>query len=161
MPAWLSTTSNPETEILLCGLLDNQNDTTFVLQQKADILDTQEEPVQLKLSTLASSTVVPHQKFTGWQDRGFYSSKKIPLPVTYTREFIPVNLSHIPTPNLATLRKTFAPSIKCDISLLIGCNCSQSLLPREVVASNDNEPFVQSTDVGWSIFGCANLCRLC
>ncbi|CAI5694728.1 unnamed protein product [Oreochromis niloticus] len=33
--------------------------------------------------------------------RGFYSSRRIPLPVTYTREFIPANLSHIPTPRRA------------------------------------------------------------
>lgn len=49
MPDWLSTTSNPETEVVLYALLDNQSDTTFVLQEKADIMDTQKESVQLKL----------------------------------------------------------------------------------------------------------------
>lgn len=62
MPVWLSTTSNPENEGILNALLDNQSDTTFVLQEKADSLDTKKEAVQLKLSPLASrSTVVSSQ----------------------------------------------------------------------------------------------------
>lgn len=166
MPVWLSTTSNPESEVLLYALLDNQSDTTFVLQEKADALETQKEPVQLKLSTLSSrSTVIPSQKLTGLQVRGFHSSKKISLPVTYTREFIPANLSHIPTPKTARawphlehLAEEIAPLIECDIGLLIGYNCSQALLPREVVAGKDNEPFAQRTDLGWSIVGCVNPC---
>ncbi|KAI3376806.1 hypothetical protein L3Q82_000091 [Scortum barcoo] len=39
-----------------------------------------------------------------------------------------------------------------------GYNCSQALLPREVVAGKDNEPFAQRTDLGWSIVGCVNPC---
>ncbi|KAJ8342594.1 hypothetical protein SKAU_G00325220 [Synaphobranchus kaupii] len=166
IPVWLSTTSNPENEVLVYALLDNQSDTTFVLQEKAETLDTQKEPVQLKLSTLSSrSTVIPSQKLTGLQVRGFYSTKKISLPVTYSREFIPANLSHIPTPKTARawphlehLAEEIAPLIECDIGLLIGYNCSQALLPREVVSGNDNEPFAQRTDLGWSIVGCVNPC---
>lgn len=91
--------------------------------------------------------------------------RKIPLPVIYTRQFIPVNPSHIPTPktarawpHLVHLAEDIAPLIECDIGLLIGYNCSQALLPREVVAGKDNEPFAQRTDLGWSIVGCANPC---
>lgn len=74
IPVWLSTTSNPENDVLVYALLDNQSDTTFVLQEKAEALDTQKESVQLKLSTLASgSTVIPSQKLTGLEIRGFYS----------------------------------------------------------------------------------------
>lgn len=74
IPVWLSTTSNPENEILIYALLDSQSDTTFVLQEKAETLNTQKEPVQLKLSTLSSrSTVIPSQKLTGLWVRGFYS----------------------------------------------------------------------------------------
>lgn len=51
MPIWLSTTSNPENEVLVHALLDKQSDSTFILQEKAETLDTQKEPMQLKLST--------------------------------------------------------------------------------------------------------------
>jgi len=151
IPVWLSTTSSPEHEVLVYALLDNQSDTTFILKEKADALDTPKEPVQLKLSTLSSrSTIIPSQKVTGLQIRGFYSTKKITLPVTYTRDFIPVNISHIPTPKTARawrhldhLAEEIAPLIDCDVGLLIGYNCSQALLPREVVSGRDEEPFAQ------------------
>ncbi|XP_061759356.1 uncharacterized protein arhgef25a isoform X5 [Nerophis ophidion] len=161
VPVWLSTTSNPEKEILVYALLDSQSDTTFVLQEKADVLDTDKKNVQLKLSTLSSKdTVIPSQKLTGLQVRGFYSSKRIHLPVTYTREFIPVNLSHIPTPNAARawphlehLADEIAPLIECDVGLLIGYNCSQALVPKVVMSGRNNEPFAQKTDLGWTIVG--------
>ncbi|XP_061782846.1 uncharacterized protein [Nerophis lumbriciformis] len=54
VPVWLSTKSNPEKELLLYALLDSQSDTTLVLQEKADVLDTDKKDVQLKLSTLSS-----------------------------------------------------------------------------------------------------------
>ncbi|XP_023204623.1 uncharacterized protein LOC111611627 [Xiphophorus maculatus] len=166
VPVWLSTSSNPENEILVYALLDNQSDTTFIMQDKADVLETKGEPVQLKLSTLSSrNTIIPSQRLVGLQVRGFYSSKKISLPVTYSREFIPANLSHIPTPKTARawphlehLAEEIAPLIECDVGLLIGYNCPQALLPREVVSGKDDEPFAQKTDLGWSIVGCVSPC---
>ncbi|XP_055056153.1 uncharacterized protein [Misgurnus anguillicaudatus] len=166
IPVWLSTTSNPEHEVLVYALLDSQSDTTFILQEKADALVTEREQVQLKLSTLSSrDTVIPSQKLFGLQVRGFYTSKRIPLPTTYTRDFIPVNLSHIPTPKIARawahlehLAEEIAPMIECDVGLLIGYNCSQALIPREVVSGKDNEPFAQRTDLGWTIVGGIDPC---
>ncbi|KAE8291618.1 hypothetical protein D5F01_LYC08974 [Larimichthys crocea] len=166
VPVWLSTTSNPEAEVLVYALLDSQSDSTFILRERAEALDTQMQPVQLKLSTLASKqTVIPSHKVIGLQVRGFYSSKKILLPVAYSREFIPASLSHIPTPKTARawthlehLADEIAPLIDCDVGLLIGYNCSQALLPREIVSGKDEEPFAVKTDLGWSIVGCVNPC---
>ncbi|KAL7874936.1 hypothetical protein SRHO_G00059060 [Serrasalmus rhombeus] len=166
VPVWLSTTRNPDAEVLVYALLDSQSDSTFILQERAETLDTQMEPVQLKLSTLASKrTLIPSHKLVGLQVRGFYSSKKIPLPVTYSRDFIPASLSHIPTPKTARawshlehLAEEIAPLIDCDVGLLIGYNCSQALLPREIVSGKDDEPFAVRTDLGWSIVGRVNPC---
>ncbi len=165
-PVWLSTINDPEHEILLYALLDSQSDTTFILQEKADALVTDKRHVQLKLSTLSTrDTLIPSERLSGLQVRGFYSSKRIPLPVTYTREFIPANLNHISTPKTARswphlehLAEEIAPLIECDVGLLIGYNCSQALLPREVVSGKDNEPFAQRTDLGWTIVGSADPC---
>lgn len=136
------------------------------MQDKAKALVTKGESVQLKLSTLSSrNTIIPSQSLVGLQLRGFYSSKKISLPVTYSREFIPANLSHIPTPKMARawphlehLAEEIAPLIECDVGLLIAYNCPQALLPREVVPGKDNEPFAQKTYFGWSIVGCVSPC---
>ena len=102
IPVWLSTVSEPDSEVLICALLDTQSDTTFMLQEVADVLNTEKKPAQLKLSTMSSrSTIIPCQRLTGLQVRGFYSPKKISLPVTYSRDFIPANKAHIPTPKTA------------------------------------------------------------
>ncbi len=104
VPVWVSTTNEPNHEVLVYALLDTQSDTTFILilEEIAQVLDTTHESVQWKLSTMVSkSTVVPCQKLTGLQVRELYSGKKISLPVTYSREFIPANRTHIPTPKTA------------------------------------------------------------
>ena len=40
-----------------------------------------------------------------------------------------------------------APLIDYDIGLLIEYNCSQALLPREIVSGKDDEPFAVRTDL--------------
>lgn len=164
VPVWVSATSEPNHEVLVYALLDTQSDATFILEEIAQALDTKKESVQLKLSTMVSkSTVVPCQKIIGLKVRGFYSDKKISLPVTYSREFIPANRTHIPTPKTARvwphlmhIAEKIAPKQVCDIGLLIGYNCPQALLPREIVSGKENQPFAQRTDLGWSIVGCGN-----
>ncbi|XP_045070452.1 uncharacterized protein LOC123484318 [Coregonus clupeaformis] len=166
IPVWLSTTSKPNHEVLVYALLDTQSDTTFILEETAKVLHTKNEPVQLKLSTMASrNTVVPSRRLTDLQIRGFYSDKIIYLPVTYSREFIPANRDHIPTPETAKawshlehIADEIAPLQSCDIGLLIGYNCPQALVPRQVVAGEENEPFAQRTDLGWSVVGYGNPC---
>lgn len=62
-PVWLSTTNDPDHEILLYALLDSQSDTTFILQEKADALYCDKRHVQLRLSTLSSrDTVIPSER---------------------------------------------------------------------------------------------------
>lgn len=166
IPVWLSSTSQSAREVLVYALLDSQSDTTFVLSDVADTLETDKEQVKLRLSTMtARTTVVSSQKVSNLQVRGFYSSKRISLPPVYTREFIPANRTHIPTgetakawSHLEHLQDEIAPLQDCEVGLLIGYNCSQALLPREVVSGNENQPYAQRTDLGWSIVGHGNPC---
>ncbi|XP_061136382.1 uncharacterized protein LOC133155240 [Syngnathus typhle] len=161
IPVWLSSVSKPNREVLVYALLDTQSDTTFVLEEAVKALNTKSASVQLKLSTLASrNIVVSCQKLTGLQVRGFYSDKLIPLPVTYSREFIPANRDHIPTPETAKawphlehIADEIAPLQSCDVGLLIGYNCAQALIPRQVVPGEEHQPVAQRTDLGWSVVG--------
>ncbi|XP_040928808.1 uncharacterized protein LOC114866078 isoform X1 [Betta splendens] len=117
------------------------------------------EQVRLKLSTMSSKgTIVVCKRLNGLQIRGLDSSKKVTVPTAYTREFIPANRTHIPTPETAQawphlehIAAHMAPQKDCAIGLLIGYNCPQALLPREVVCGEENQPFAQKTDLGWSI----------
>lgn len=147
-----------QTKKSLSSLLDSQSDSSFILEEVADILDVNAEPVKLKQSTMWSKeTIVPCKRLKGLQIRGLSSSKKITVPSVYTRVFIPANRTHIPTPETARawphlehLTEHIAPPKKCEVGLLIGYNCPQALMPREVVCGEDNQPFAQKTDVGWS-----------
>nr|XP_054606831.1 uncharacterized protein LOC129166991 [Nothobranchius furzeri] len=166
IPVWLSYASQPVPEVLVYALLDSQSDTTFVLSDAADSLEAPKEQVKLKLSTMTSqTTTVRSQRVNNLRVRGFYSNKRINLPPAYTRDFIPANRAHIPTDKTAEawshlehLKYDIAPLQDCEVGLLIGYNCSQAFLPREVVSGQDNEPFAQRTDLGWSIVGHSNPC---
>lgn len=164
VPVYVSTPSDSSKEVLVYALLDSQSDSSFILEEVADVLDTNTEQVKLKLSTMSSrGTIVPCKRLKSLQIRGLYSSKKITVPATYTREFIPANRAHIPTPetakawpHLAHLAEHLAPQKECEIGLLIGYNCPQALMPREVVCGEENQPFAQKTDLGWSIVSYGN-----
>ncbi|KAK0147266.1 hypothetical protein N1851_013318 [Merluccius polli] len=166
IPVWISSAAQPAQEVLTYALLDSQSDTTFVLSEVADALEADKEQVKLKLSTMTSrTTLVSSQRINNLQVRGVYSNKRIYLPPTYTRDFIPANRTHIPTAKTAKawshlehLQDDVAPLQDCEVGLLIGYNCSQALLPREVVSGKEHEPYAQRTDLGWSIVGHGNAC---
>ncbi|KAL6481772.1 hypothetical protein MHYP_G00098520 [Metynnis hypsauchen] len=163
IPVWVSSIKQPEQEVLVYALLDTQSDTTFILDEVAQDLNTKKESVTLQLSTMsARSTVIPCQKLMNLQVRGYNSEKRIPLPSVFTREFIPANRLHIPTsetarkwPHLEQLADKIPPPLDCEVGLLIGYNCQQALLPREILSGKENQPYAQRTDLGWSIVGCS------
>lgn len=164
VPVWVSSTKQPDKEVLVYALLDTQSDTTFVLEEVAQDLDTKKENAHLQLSTMSSrSTVIPCQKLMNLQVRGYDLHKRIQLPPLFTREFIPADRSHIPTsetvlkwPHLQELANKIPPQLDCEVGLLIGYNCQQALLLREILSGEENQPYAQLTDLGWSIVGSSN-----
>lgn len=159
VPVYVSTPSDPDKEVLVYALLDSQSDSSFILDEVADVLDTNTEQVKLKLSTMSSKGTIIHcKRLNSLQIRGLFSSKKLTVPTVYTRDFIPANRTHIPVPETAKawphlehLADHIAPRKDCEIGLLVGYNCPQALMPREVVCGEESQPFAQKTDLGWSI----------
>ena len=43
-----------------------------------------------------------------------------------------------------------------EVGLLIGSNCPDAIMPREVIPGNPNEPYEQRTKLGWGIIGNVN-----
>jgi hypothetical protein len=160
IPVYLSSSDDPDNECLVYALLDTQSDTTFVLEETGESLNATSEPTRLKLSTMTSTSVIDCQRYTGLQIRGMGSSERIQLPESYSRSFIPVNKSHIPTPEVAerwshlrNLSTKIAPMQNCEVGLLIGYDCPAALAPIDVVRGTEDEPFAVRTELGWTVVG--------
>ncbi len=99
LPVKVSHTDRPEQEVQVYALLDSQSDTCFILDHVADHLGLAGTPVDLTLSTMCSKKKpVPSTVFTGLRVRGIGSVCSINLPPTFSREIMPANRDHIPTP---------------------------------------------------------------
>ena len=78
---------------------------------------------------------------------------------------MPINRSHNPTPttvnewpHLHCIRDKLVPEMECEVGLLIGYDCAQALVPREVIPHPTNHgPYGQKTDLGWSVVGVVSL----
>ena len=161
VPVWISTLAWPRDEILVYALLDTQSDTTFVSQDISDLLKAKTEPARLKSTTMTSrDTVIRCERVTGLSVRGYSAERRIILPTAYTRHYIPLDRSHIPTnetakcwPHLASIVNEVPVLMDCEVGLLIGYDCAQALAPRQVITGGVHEPYAQRTDLGWSIVG--------
>jgi hypothetical protein len=161
VPVYISSQENPGREILVYALLDTMSDTTFVLDSVGEDLETFSQSVVLRLTTMTDvSAAVPSRRFSNLTVRGYRSSEKIPLPATFSRDHIPLDEAHIPTPDTASqwphldqIADFLVPKQDCPVGLLIGYNCSRALAPRNCVTGKDNQPFGVQTDLGWSIVG--------
>ena len=127
--------------------LDTQSDTSFILEETCTSLGLSGTAVTLMLPTmLAENKSVKSAKLKGLMVRGHNSSHKIQLPDTFSRSIIPANRDHIPTPDierawphLAPLADQLMPIADCEIGILIGYNCSQASMPREVIPPDGDE----------------------
>ncbi|XP_070543712.1 uncharacterized protein [Ptychodera flava] len=107
-----------------------------------------------------SNRAVTCRRYSYLRVRGFDSHTVISLPTTYSLDYIPVEESHIPTPDIANewphlrqIAHLVQPLKKCEVGLLIGYDCPQALAPRSCINGEGNQPFAVETDLGWSIVG--------
>ena len=161
VPVYVSHNDHPDIERLVYALLDTQSDTSFILEKTCKAIGIKGNQVQLSLSTMhAQDKVIRSQKVKGLSVRGIDSHIKIPIPVAFTRDLMPANRGHIPTPDIAKLwphlegiAKHLSPLRDCEIGLLIGYNCPRALLPREVIPCDGDGPYGERTDLSWGIVG--------
>ena len=102
VPVWVSTSKKPGVDKLVYALLDTQSDSTFIDERVCKELLTDIDPVKLKLTTMVGKDATVHcRRAEGLKVRRHTSTKYIDLPLTYTRDFIPLDKRHIPTPDTA------------------------------------------------------------
>ena len=162
VPVLVSHVLNPHDERLVYAMLDTQSDTTFILEKTRTALRAPGIKTSLLLSTMSCTAhQVDTHRVSGLRVRGIDGEALINLPPSYTRDVMPVNSDHIPTPDTAqqwphlrSLVPQLRPLQDCEVGLLIGYNCPQALVPREVIPDPHNQgPYGQRTDLGWSIVG--------
>lgn len=164
VPVFMSSANEPQKEVITYALLDTQSDSTFILEDLLEELNVETKPVLLKLSTMtAVDTPIASKSVYGLQVRGLQSEKQIQLCQAYTRGFIPVDKSYIPTsktallwPHLKHLANKLPLLKDCEVGLLIGSDCPLALAPQEVITGGENDPFAQRTELGWTIVGSSN-----
>ena len=169
LPVWVSTKGNPQQEKLVYAILDTQSNTTFVNETICEDLHPHSEPVKLRLTTITETeSDIMSKRISGLQVRGYTSNIVIDIPFAYTRELIPADTTHIPTRDTAknwshlhSIVDKVPPLLDCEIGLLIGYNCAQALIPREVITGQDSEPFAVRMDLGWCIIGRASPTTSC
>ncbi|XP_063967807.1 uncharacterized protein LOC135157132 [Lytechinus pictus] len=161
VPVWLSHESVPG-ERLVYAMLDTQSDTSFILDKTKEAMGIEGIAVNLLLSTMTlANERISSEKISGLKVRAFNGREEICLPPTYTRNIMPANREHIPTPDIAKahphlndIAKHLIPLQDCEIGLLIGYDCARALTPRAVLSSpDDGGPFGLQTDLGWSVVG--------
>ena len=81
----------------------------------------------------------------------------IDLPVTYTKEDLPVNDEDVATAEkikrwkyLERIASEITQGQFISIGLLIGGNCTNALEPLEVISSEQGSPHVFQTLLGWT-----------
>ena len=161
VPVYVSHCDDPSKEILVYALLDTQSDTTFILEKTCNELGLKGTEVKLSLSKMyATDKLISSYKMKGLTVRRVCEGPRISLPDTNPRNIMPANHEHIPTPDLARMWSYLEPIANyleplrsCKIGLLIGFNCPRALVPREVIASLEDGPYGQRTDLVWSIVG--------
>ncbi|XP_041470022.1 uncharacterized protein LOC121419632 [Lytechinus variegatus] len=138
------------------------SDTSFILDRTKEAMGIEGITVNLLLSTMTlANERISSEKISGLKVRAFNGREEICLPPTYTRNIMPANREHIPTPDIAKahphlndIAKHLIPLQDCEIGLLIGYDCARALTPRTVLSSpNDGGPFGLQTDLGWSVVG--------
>jgi len=172
VPVWLSSEADPQREHLTYAMLDTMSDTTFVLTDTLEMLYRSREdifrdsqPINLRLTTMTERDKrISSRRLDTLMVRGYNSQERIPLRNVFSREFIPVERSHIPTtetakkwPHLRDIAHLVQPLMDCEVGLLIGYDCPRALAPINCVIGRDSEPFGVETDLGWSIVGKAEL----
>ena len=162
VPVWISHPRNPGIERLVYALLDDRSDTTFISEKTLNSLKVNGTRTPLSLSTMhAENEIIPSQKIKGLVISNVDGNTQIELPPSFSCVGIPARRQQIPCPKMTESwphLTSIAPHLMShqgdvEVGLLIGSNCPDAIILREVIPGNPNTPYAQRTKLGWGIIG--------
>lgn len=161
VPVELFCKDKPSSSVVTYALLDEQSDTTFMLENLRQQLNIDKNEVKLKLSTMTSTNYVISNKLSNLCVRSIQTKKTVDLRRCYTRDKIPGHHSQILTKELAKTHKClkeiideipdYLPDTK--IGLLIGTDCVNAFVPHDFLYDPERKCYGIKTDLGWGIIG--------
>ena len=144
-------------ELKTYAMLDCCSRGTFINSELAKKLRTEGTMTTIKIKTLNGEEsqeieAISDLKVTSLIGKNVW----IDLPVSYTRENLPVGDEDIATLDkikdwkyLQKIADKIIQGKDISIGLLIGSTCSKALEPLEVIHSKDGDPYAFSTLLGW------------
>lgn len=160
LPVMLSYKDNPQ-QILTYAILDNMSDACFVKADLVKKLKANTLPVELEVTTLVDKKVVKTETVQDLKIKGLKEPTVVQMPKTYCREDISTDRNLIPRheliqnwPHLKSVARELHPyQADLDVGILIGASCSSAMMPKEVIAEGDNDPYAMRTCLGWGVVG--------
>ena len=149
--------SDPAKKIKVYALLDNASGGTFVSEESMKALGIEGSDTDLILTTIHAT----HSVTTKAIERLVVANIKeedvmLDLPRTLTGRVIPADRNKIPRPDVIC-KMTHLEKISTEIppytagiqvGLLIGLNCPSALRPREIVYSEESDPYTARSLLG-------------
>ena len=148
-------------------ILDDQSNTTFIAKETLCQLGVRGHQTQLLLSTMhRKDAAISCEKVNGLFIQDYRCQVTIALPNTFSVHTIPARREQIPRPeaalNWAHMKKMAGQLMPyrddVEVGLLIGSNCTRTIVPREVTPGILDEPHALRTDLGWGIVGRVSRC---
>ena len=142
-------------------MLDCCSQGTFISTDEARKLKAEGVQTTIKIKTLNGEESQETEAVSGLKvSKSSGQRMWIDLPVTYTKEDLPVDDEDVATPEkirkwkyLERIAGEITQGQGISIGLLIGGNCSKALEPLEVIPSEQGGSYAFKTLLGWCIVG--------
>lgn len=154
----LTTTFDPQREIVVYAALDSMSTACFILSDVWRKLGSPGEETEITVKTMADESKHTTAVVKGLCVTAMSSNKPIHLPKTYTQEVLPIDLQEAPSHAMIMKYRHLVSEMpdrdrSIPVGLLIGANCSKALEPHQVIRSVNDGPFAVKTALGWCILG--------
>ena len=123
--------------------------------------------MQLLLSTMhGKDAAISSEKVNGLLIQDYKCQATIALPNTFSAQAIPARREQLPKPEAAlnwAHMKRIAGQImlyrdNVKLGLLVGSNCTHTIVPKEVIPGNLDKQYALQTYLGWGIVGRISWC---
>lgn len=161
VPVCIESAGRPGSSVLTYALLDSMSDTTFITESTANKLQAIGAETTLTLTTMNKQDAsVRCMIYDNLVVRGIENDEGIVLSRAYSTKDIPMNIEHIPTPDVARrwphlehIAHMIPDRMNVEIGMLIGFDNASAHMPLETVIGKREEPYAIRTPLGWCIVG--------